>query len=124
MDGDPLSYWSAADGKTSATLEVDLGQPTAFNVINLQEPVFMGQRVKRYRVEYLIDGTWKTFSEGTTIGHRKLDRRARVTATKVRLVIEDARAYPLISNFGVHFTSHEVEGVEKKQTGTREEKAI
>lgn len=124
VDRDPLSYWSAADGKTSATLEVDLGQPTAFNVVNLQEPVFMGQRVKKYRVEYRVDGTWKIFSEGTTIGHRKLDRRARVTATKVRLVIEDARAYPLISTFGVHSTSHEVEGLEKKQTGTREEKAI
>jgi alpha-L-fucosidase len=124
VDGDPLTYWSAADGKTSATLEVDLGKPATFNVVNLQEPVFMGQRVKQYRVEYLDGATWKPFSEGTTIGHRKLDRRTAVTASKVRLIIDDARAYPLISTFSLHFTSFTVKAEDEKKTGTHEEKAI
>jgi alpha-L-fucosidase len=124
VDADPLSYWSAADEKTSATLEVHLGKPVTFNVVNLQEPVFMGQRVKQYRVEYLEGDTWKPFSEGSTIGHRKLDRRTAVTASKVRLIIEDARAYPLISTFSLHFTSFTVNEAEEKKTGTREEKAI
>jgi DNA modification methylase len=76
VDANPLSYWSADESSTKATLEVDLGKPCQFNVVNLQEPVFMGQRVKKYRIEYLDGTTWKTFSQGTTIGHRKLDRRA------------------------------------------------
>ncbi|HEX5790051.1 MAG TPA: discoidin domain-containing protein, partial [Luteolibacter sp.] len=124
VDGDPLSYWSADESSTSATLEVDLGKPCQFNVVNLQEPVFMGQRVKKYRVEYLDGETWKSFSEGTTIGHRKLDHRAAVTASKVRLIIDDARAYPLISTFSLHFTSFIIKEAKEKKTGTREEKAI
>jgi alpha-L-fucosidase len=124
VDSDPLSYWSADEKSTSATLEIDLGKPCTFNVVNLQEPVFMGQRVKQYRVEHLEGDTWKPFSEGTTIGHRKLDRRTAVTASKVRLIIEDARAYPLISTLSLHFTSFIVKEAEEKKTGTREEKAI
>jgi alpha-L-fucosidase len=47
--------------------------------------------------------SWQTVAEGTTIGHKKLDRLAApVTATQVRLVIEDARAEPLIAEMGLH----------------------
>jgi alpha-L-fucosidase len=123
-DSNPLTYWSAAENQTAATLEIYLGKPVAFNVVNLQEPVFMGQRVKKYRVEYLDGTDWKPFSEGTTIGHRKLDRRATVTARKVRLTIEDARAYPLIATFGLHLTPFTVKGDDPRKTGTPEEKAI
>ncbi len=47
-----------------------------------------------------------------------------VTASKVRLIIDDARAYPLISTFSLHFTSFIIKEAEEKKTGTREEKAI
>jgi len=96
----------------------------SFNLVELQEPVFMGQRVSRYRVEYWDGAAWQLFSAGTTIGYKKLDRHATVSATKVRLTIEDARAYPLISNFGIYLTPVSVSGGEPKKTGTREEKAI
>ncbi len=44
--------------------------------------------------------------------------------SKVRLIIYDARAYPLISNIGIHLTPFTVKGDEQKKTDIREEKAI
>ena len=124
VDGDPLTYWAADEAEFSAQIEVDLGKPATFNLVCLQEPVFMGQRVKKYRVECWDGSAWQTFSEGTTIGHRKLDRSGPFTAQKVRLLIEDSRAFPLLSTFGLHLTPFIEKEPQEKKTGTTEEKAI
>jgi alpha-L-fucosidase len=102
LDGDARTYWATDDGVTSATLEVDLGGEKEFNVIRVEEMISLGQRVQRYKVEALINGEWKQVSSGTTIGYRKLDRFPKVTASKVRLTIQAARACPTIKSFGVH----------------------
>ena len=103
LDGDLATYWAAGDGVRAAALDLDLGAPKRFNVIRLQEPVQMGQRVAAYRVEAWQDGTWRTISAGTTIGHKKLDRLdSPVTTPRVRLVIDDALAEPLIAEVGLY----------------------
>jgi len=73
---------------------------------------------------YCNGTAWQLFSTGTTIGYKKLDCHATLSAAKVRLTIDEARAYPLISNFGIYLTPVSVPGDEPKKTGTREEKAI
>ncbi len=124
VDGDPTTYWAACETNVAGQLQIDFKSVVNFNLVALQEPVFMGQRVKKYRVEYWDGNGWQLFSEGTTIGYKKLDRRATVAARKIRLVIEDARACPLISSFGVHLTPFKTVGDGERKTGTREEKAI
>jgi len=123
VDGDPNTYWAAAANTTAAQLEVDFKKTVSFNLIALQEPVFMGQRVKKYRVEYWDGAAWQLFSEGTTIGYKKLDRGSTISARKVRLVIEDSRAYPLISHFGVHLASFTAPTEDPRKADTKEEKA-
>jgi hypothetical protein len=39
-------------------------------------------------------------------------------------VIEDARAYPLISHFGVHLTPFTAPVIEEKKAGSKEEKSL
>lgn len=124
VDGDTKTFWAADATNTTGQLEVDFRKSVCFNLVELQEPVFMGQRVSRYCVEYWDGAVWQLFSAGTTIGYKKLDRHTTVSAAKVRLIIEDARAYPLISNFGIFLTPAPVQGDEPKKTDTREEKAI
>lgn len=102
LDDDPETYWATADGVTTGSIEIDLGEPATFNVVRIQEPIAMGQRIKEYHVEAWDGSSWRTISEGTTIGYKKLDRVASVTTQRVRLVIDDARACPLISAFGLH----------------------
>jgi len=101
-DGDKETFWAVDDGVTSGWLEVDLGAPRAFSIAEIQEPIRLGQRVKRFRVEYLAGGEWKTAARGATIGHKRLERFEPVTAQRVRLVIEDARACPAINAFSLY----------------------
>ncbi len=102
LDHDTDTYWATDDDQTGGTLTLDLGEPTTFNVIRLQEPIQLGQRVRAYRVEVWQEGAWQPISRGTTIGYKKLDRVPTVTARRVRVVIEDARACPLLAEVGLH----------------------
>ncbi|HPO16847.1 MAG TPA: alpha-L-fucosidase [Candidatus Hydrogenedentes bacterium] len=97
LDGNPGTYWAMDDGQVDGWVEIDLGAPATFSISCLQEPIALGQRVASYRLEWLDDNIWKLIVRGTTIGYKKLDRFKPVTARKIRLVIEDARACPLIS---------------------------
>ncbi len=102
LDGDAATYWCTDDGVTTGAIEIDLGKRTTFSVASLREPIALGQRVAKYRIEIREHGAWKTVQEGSTIGHRKLDRFTPVTARRVRLVIEESRACPAISEFALY----------------------
>ncbi len=102
VDDDSETYWATDDSVGGAHLEVDLGAPTTFNVVSLQEPIQLGQRVANYRIEVGTARGWESVAVGTTIGYKKLDRIPRTTARRVRLVIEDARGHPLIAELGLY----------------------
>ena len=102
VDGDTATYWATDDGVNTATIEVDLGQPTAFDRSMIQEHIALGQRVEEYAIEAWDGAAWHEVVSGTTIGYKRLDRFDAVTATKVRLVIRKALACPTISAFGVY----------------------
>lgn len=103
-DSNPETVWATDDSVTSASLEIDLGEPTQFNISRIQEQIALGQRVQAYRIEALVDDAWQTIVTGTTIGYQKLDRFTPVTAQKVRLVIEQSRACPVIHGFGLYYS--------------------
>lgn len=105
LDGNADTYWATDDGVTSSWLEVDLGRPERFNISAVQEAIALGQRVESYHLEYQDGTSWKEFARGTTIGHKKLDRFDAVTAQRVRLVIDDARASPAIGSFGLYLAA-------------------
>jgi len=103
LDNDLDSYWATDDSVLSAVLELELGTPATFNVVRIQEPVQLGQRIAAYRFQVERVGDWITVSAGTTVGHKKLDRIEGVTARRVRLVIDEARAHPLLAELGLHY---------------------
>jgi len=109
VDGDKATYWAADDGVTVASLEVDLGAGTAFNRVMIQEHIALGQRVKAFVVEGWDGQAWKEIGRGQTIGYKRILRFSTVTATKVRLRIEDARACPTISHFGLFLAPEALE---------------
>jgi alpha-L-fucosidase len=102
FDDDQQTYWATDDAVRTATLDIDLGSARTFNVVRLQEPIQLGQRIRAYRVEAEVGGTWQVLSEGTTIGYRKLDRFDTVTAGRIRVTVLDTRAAPIVSGFGVY----------------------
>lgn len=102
LDGDLNTYWATDDGIETASVEINFGEPVTFNVVRIQEPITLGQRIEAYRVEAWQGGVWQTVSRGTTIGHKKLDRFPRVTASRMRVVVERARSTPLIAEIGAY----------------------
>lgn len=103
LDGSPDSYWAPAGGESKGTVELDLGKPRTFNMARVQENIAMGERVRAYHVEVLLDDKWRTITSGHVIGHKQLRRFPSVTAQRVRLVIDEASISPAISEFGIHF---------------------
>jgi alpha-L-fucosidase len=103
VDADADSYWAAADGHRDGWLEVDLGSPKPINLVRIEEPIALGQRVEAFRLEAFDAGQWKTAAEGSTIGHRRLLRFPTVTAQRVRLSIDKSLATPAISSFGLYY---------------------
>lgn len=102
VDGNKNSYWATDDKVKTASLTIDFGKPTKFNRFLVQEYIRLGQRVKAFTVEALVDGSWKELANATTIGYKRILRFPSVTATKVRFNITDAKSSPVISNIGIY----------------------
>ncbi len=101
VDNNPDTYWATDDSVKTASLTVDLGQTTKFNRFLVQEDIRLGQRVKGFTLEALVNNEWQLITSQTTIGRKRILRFPEVTATKVRLNITDSKACPVISNIGI-----------------------
>jgi alpha-L-fucosidase len=102
IDGNKETFWATDDSVTTASLTIDLGQPTMFNRFLAQEHIRLGQRVKNFTVEAFVDGNWKEVAKATTIGYKRILRFPSVEATKVRFSITGSKSCPLISNLGIY----------------------
>jgi len=109
IDGDDATYYATDDGVTNAVLEVRLGAVSEIDGFILKEFIPLGQRVHGYRLECWSDGQWREVFSGQTIGYQRIILEGRASAQKavfpatdrVRLVIENALAAPLINTFQV-----------------------
>ena len=102
IDSDKETYWATDDGVNQAALTIRFSKPTTFNRFLVQEYIRLGQRVKAFTVEALVDGVWKELAKQTTIGYKRILRFPAVEATQLRFTITDAKSCPLISNIGVY----------------------
>ncbi|MCG6191341.1 alpha-L-fucosidase [Maribellus maritimus] len=102
VDNDPETYWATDDGVVASSITIDFKEATEFNRFMVQEFISLGQRVKEFTLEALVDDEWKQIDSQTTIGYKRILRFPNIVATKVRLNIEDAKACPLISNIEIY----------------------
>jgi alpha-L-fucosidase len=102
VDDNKDTYWTTDDDIKTASLIIDLGKLTSFNRFLVQEYIQLGQRVKAFTVEALVNGNWKEVANATTIGYKRILTFPSVRATKVRLNITGSKSCPLISNIGVY----------------------
>ncbi|QKZ14175.1 discoidin domain-containing protein [Spirosoma sp. KUDC1026] len=102
LDGDKNTYWTTDDQVKTASLTIDFGKPTTFNRVLAQEYIRLGQRVKAFTVEALVNGDWKELAKQTTIGYKRILILPTVTATQLRFTITDAKSNPVIANVSVY----------------------
>ncbi|MDR1860567.1 MAG: alpha-L-fucosidase [Bacteroidales bacterium] len=98
IDSNPDTYWATDDKVLNATLEIDLGEAKTLNFVELQEYIQLGQRIKAFHIEAWTDNQWQEVAKATTIGYKRILRIAPVTASKVRISFDDAKACPVISS--------------------------
>ncbi|MBK7030894.1 MAG: alpha-L-fucosidase [Bacteroidales bacterium] len=83
------------------TIDFDLGESQTFDVLMLQENIRIGQRIEKFRLDAKVEGKWKNICRGTTVGYKRLLRFDAVTAKEVRLIIEQSKLAPALSEFGL-----------------------
>lgn len=97
VDEDSSTRWATNAGTHQAWLEVDLGEPTTFNRVAIEEAY--ERRVQKFELQYRDGPTWKTVLSGTTIGRDYSKTFPPVTARHVRLDILEANEGPTIWEF-------------------------
>ncbi|TYJ23849.1 hypothetical protein E1A91_A08G219800v1 [Gossypium mustelinum] len=96
------TYWAPEEDQRDWVLYLDLQESVSFNVLQVQEPIHMGQRIIKFHLEILSGGRWKNVISGTTVGYKRLLRFPTVQSQYLKLVIDMSRADPLISYMGLH----------------------
>ena len=97
------------NGKWSM-VNVKWKKPTAFNRFLAEEDIALGQRVRKFTLEALVDGQWISLKDAlvdngdglTTIGHRRIICFPTVKATQLRFTVVDSKAEPIIKRIGVY----------------------
>ena len=100
-DGLEASSW-ASDAELPIQLELDLGSPKTFDVIELREDLKLGQRIAAFHVQVELNGTWQEFGSGYTVGYKRLLRGSVVEAQKIRVTITEAQALPLLTKISLY----------------------
>jgi alpha-L-fucosidase len=99
LDGDPDTFWSAAEGSHHSTLEVSFSKPITFNRALSMEWLNDGQRVQKYSIDIWTGTEWRSVASAQAIGHKKIDIFPAVTASRVRLNILSSSDAALIREF-------------------------
>ncbi len=102
IDQNNETYWTTDDDVKTASLTFIFTKPVSFNRFLVQEYIQLGQRVKSFTVEALVNGQWKELAKETTIGYKRILRFQTVKATKIRFTVTDAKSCPLISNIEIY----------------------
>jgi alpha-L-fucosidase len=108
IDNNNNDYWTTDKGVDTASITFGLLSTKTFDAAMLEENIRAGQRIAKFELETWDANAWKTFTEGTTIGHKRLLRFPEVSTAKVRLVIEKSRTSPTLLSFGLYEMPSEI----------------
>jgi alpha-L-fucosidase len=82
-------------------VEIKLPQKQSVNHIVIREDIEHGERVRSYKVKALVDGKWTTICGGESIGNKRIQQFEAVTTNKIRLIIDESIANPMIKELSV-----------------------
>jgi len=101
-DGNPRTYWAAADENKSVTIEIDLKSSRTFNTIVLQESIEFGQRIIAFTVEAWDGAKYNEVAKGTTIGRKRIIQFRPQQASKFRVLIKESKAAPVLNSIELY----------------------
>jgi len=96
------TFWATDDGVTQARVELKFPKPIRPHYVVLQEYIALGQRVKSFTLEAWTGKSWKSVFQSTTIGYKRIAVLPDIVTDKLRLIIHDSRACPVLSEIAVY----------------------
>ena len=96
------TFWATEDGDTTATLTVKWEQQKKVSYIVLQEPIWLGQRVKSFKVEANTDRGWVEVAAGTTIGYKRILKIDPLMTSQLRIAILDSKECVALSSVKIY----------------------
>ena len=88
--------------KLNNVIEISLNENKIVDIFKISENINLGQRVKKFRLEALVDDNWVTIEEGTTIGSKRLIKFDPIEIKKLKFTIIDSKDIPMISEIGIY----------------------
>lgn len=82
--------------------QMKLDKPQIISHIILQEDIRKGERVRGYKLEGKVDGKWIFLTEGSCIGHKRIEKFEPVEVSAVRLRITETLDRPFIANLSIY----------------------
>jgi len=98
-------YWAPEENQNEWVLYLEFKDLVSFNVLEIREPIHMGQRIASFHLETRKTGSgeWERVVSGTTVGNKRLLRFLNVVESRsLKLVVDKARTDPLISYLGLY----------------------
>jgi alpha-L-fucosidase len=108
FDDDPKTFWTTDKNVNKAAIEIQMTKGRTFNCIMLQENILEGQRIEKFHLDYWDGQLWRTFTEGTTVGYKRLLRFPDVYTDRIKIIIDQSRTNPTLSSAGVYKAPPEI----------------
>ncbi|SEK42967.1 alpha-L-fucosidase [Chitinophaga rupis] len=93
------SSWQSNPSVKAPWLEVDLNKEQGFNMITIVEDK---PRIKKYRLEYNLNGEWLPLLSSESKGRVNVHRFNRVWGNRIRILIDSYSEPPAIAELGVY----------------------
>jgi alpha-L-fucosidase len=101
FDKNPDTYWATDDNQVKGSVDIVFKEPTEIKYIVLKEYIKLGQRVKAFNIDAMVDGRQQRLFTGTTIGHERI-LKIPAKVDRIILSITDSKACPLISSMEIY----------------------
>ena len=101
--GNPLGT-SAGKG---SVVQIKFNKPTQVNHIVIQEDIRKGERIRKYRIDALVNNKWKTIGKGESIGHKRIQKFEEITTTRLKLITIQSDSVSEIKNLSAFFVEGE-----------------
>ncbi|XP_023749406.1 alpha-L-fucosidase 1 [Lactuca sativa] len=120
-----FTYWAPKKNQTHWIIYLNFQESVSFNVVQIQEPIQMGQRIVKFHVDVVDeDGEWREVLTGSTVGFKRILRFPNVKTQRLRLVIDKSRAEPLVAYLGVYVDKVSILGNIKSNTTSNSSSVI
>jgi alpha-L-fucosidase len=98
-DNNFRSTWQSNPSVKAPWLEVDLNKEQGFNMITIVEDK---PRIKKYRLEYNLNGEWLPLLSSESKGRVNVHRFNRVWGNRIRILIDTYSEPPAIAELGIY----------------------